>query len=292
MGKWLVKKKKNRHKLVYTITQFCPFMLVCINSIFCFVSTTRTHSWSANPATGSGRQEILLVVSKSWLAGQNSRDVNGNNDSTKETKIGTEDPLNSDITYSSIQHCSTDAEEGGGGGGANRNILLLSCFHCISPSYFNLQACGSLYDCTHTTYNAAADTARSAWGCWLSDSFFWTKWACEIPVSRQKAKVNRETGMWGPNMIQDGETEGGRGRNEVQVRGEETGRHNQDTQPRSTEMKWRFIKSNKAVYCSAVFIVPQSADHLHPMKFLRLSKSNPEQLLWCQVCWSHIMAAC
>lgn len=47
---------------------------------------------------------------------------NGDNDSTKETKTGTEDPLNSDITYSSIQHCSTDAEEGGGGG-ANRNIL-------------------------------------------------------------------------------------------------------------------------------------------------------------------------
>lgn len=164
-GEMISKKKKNRHNLVYTITPFCPFMLVCINSIFCFVSTTRTHSWSANPATGSGRQEILLVASKSWLAGQNSRDVNGNNDSTKETKIGTEDPLNSDITYSSIQHCSTDAEEGGGGGGANRNILLLSCFHCISPSYFNLQACGSLYDCTHATYNAAADTARSAWGC-------------------------------------------------------------------------------------------------------------------------------
>lgn len=266
-------------------------MLVRINSIFCFVSTTRTHSWSSNPATGSRRQEILLGVSQSWLAGQNSRDVNGDNDSTKETKTGTEDPLNSDITYSSIQHCSSDAEEGGGGGGANRNILLLSCFHCIFPSHFNLQACRSLYDCPHTTYNAAADTARSAWGCWLSDSFFWTKCAREIPVSRQKARVNRETGTWGLNTIQEGEAEGGRGRNEVQVRGKETG-IDRLTQPRSTDMKWKFIKFNKAVFCSAVFIVPQSADHLHTMKFLRLSKSKPDQLLWCQVCRSHIMAAC
>lgn len=221
---------------------------------------------------------------------------NGDNDSTKETKTGTEDPLNSDITYSSIQHCSTDAEEGGGGG-ANRNILWLSCFHCIVPSYFNLKACGSLYDCPHTTYNAAADTARSAWGCWLSDSFFWTKCACEIPVSRQKAKVNRETSkqergdqIWSKTERQrEGGAEmryrwGGR-------RQDETGRDTL-TQPRPTEMKWKFIKSNKAIYCSSMLIVPQSADHLRPMKFLCLSKSNPDQLLWCQVCWSHIMAAC
>lgn len=196
-------------------------MLVCINSIFCFVSTTRTHSGSSDPATGSGRQEILLVLSKSWLAGQNSRDVNGDNDSTKETKTGTEDPLNGDITYSSIQHCSTDAEEGGGGGGANRNILLLSCFHCLFPSYFNLQACRSLYDCPHTTYNAAADTACSAWGCWLSDSFFWTRSARKILVSRQKAKANRETSKQerGDQVWSE---------DEVQVRRKETGRrHNQ-----------------------------------------------------------------
>lgn len=291
MGKWLVKKKKRN--LVYTITPLCPFMLVCINSIFCFVSTTRTHSWSANPATGSGRQEILLLVSKSWLAGQNSRDVNGNNDSTKETKIGTEDPLNSDITDSSIQHCSSDAEEGGGGG-ANRNILLLSCFHCISPSYFNLQACGSLYDCTHTTYNAAADTARSAWGCWLSDSFFWTK-MCMWNSSKTKGKGKQGNSNVGAKYDQRRRDRGREGQKWGTGEGEgdrkETGRDTL-TQPRSTEMKWRVIKANKAVYCSAVFIVPQSADHLHPMKLLRLSKSNPDQLLWCQVCWSHIMAAC
>lgn len=102
------------------------------------------------------------MVSKSWLAGQNSRDVNGDNDSTKETKTGTDDPLNRDITYSSIVLLMQKKEV------EEVQTETSSCCHAsivFSHHILISRLAGVFMTVPTQTYNAAADTARSAWGC-------------------------------------------------------------------------------------------------------------------------------
>lgn len=104
-------------------------------SLFCFVSTTRTHWCSSDPATGSGRQtsETLLVVSHIWWRIRAPEMLIRNDSRRSEQTMGCPTVLitrSNDITISSIQHCSTDAQQGGGGG-ANGSIPRLSSFHCF-----------------------------------------------------------------------------------------------------------------------------------------------------------------
>lgn len=217
-------------------------MLVCINSIFCFVSATRTHSRSSNPATGSGRQEILLVLSKSWLAGQNSRDVNGDNDSTKEDQNrnrGYAEQGHHILQHSALFYWCRRRRW--------RRCKKKHPLTVVLPLYFpiifqspgvreslglsphDLQCC-----CWYSVFRRGLLTV---WQLFLNK--MWT-WNSSKQTKSKGKQGNKQTGTWGPSMIQGG-TEGGRGRNEGQVRGKETGTRQTNTTKRcghSSSVSW------------------------------------------------------